>query len=274
MTQQIILAAQLVPKFQGIRRCNNYVMLQSIPYSPECKIAGQILLDHPLSYALTDTIDVSAMYLQQFWKTVSKVPDTKDTIKFKLDTQEIIYTVDMFRDTLKLPTETLDNLFVAPIFHVVVNRTNVDYATLLWWDINNYVFQKKDAIPYPYFTKLIIADLMKKYPSISLRLEEDYHSIKDDILLVGVYTNRNVTVRRKLIPDAFLTEEIRATDDYKEYETVFVKLVILMNQPQPVVSTQGTHRTISRSYRIPTLITSASPQCKKKKQSVGKTSSP
>ncbi|GJS59291.1 hypothetical protein Tco_0654075 [Tanacetum coccineum] len=53
--QQIIPAAQLVPKFQSIRRCNNYAMLQSIPCSPECKIVGQILLDHLLSYALTAT---------------------------------------------------------------------------------------------------------------------------------------------------------------------------------------------------------------------------
>ncbi|GKB14473.1 hypothetical protein Tco_0848396 [Tanacetum coccineum] len=60
MAQQIILADQLVPKFQGIRRCNNYVMLQSISCSPECKIVGQILLDHLLSYALTATTDVPA----------------------------------------------------------------------------------------------------------------------------------------------------------------------------------------------------------------------
>ncbi|GKD96806.1 hypothetical protein Tco_1380703, partial [Tanacetum coccineum] len=42
---------------------------QSIPCSPECKIVGQILLDHPLSYALTATADVPAVYLKQFWRT-------------------------------------------------------------------------------------------------------------------------------------------------------------------------------------------------------------
>ncbi|GJZ25795.1 hypothetical protein Tco_0570048 [Tanacetum coccineum] len=56
------------------------------------KIVGQILLDHPLSYALTATTDVPA-----------------------LDSQEIIYTVDMFRDTLRLPVETLNNLIIAPV---------------------------------------------------------------------------------------------------------------------------------------------------------------
>nr|GEV77953.1 hypothetical protein [Tanacetum cinerariifolium] len=74
-----------------------------------------ILLDHPLSYALTATIDVLVVYLQQIWQTIHKVPDTKDTIRFKLNTQEITYTMDLFRDTLKLSVETLDNLFITPL---------------------------------------------------------------------------------------------------------------------------------------------------------------
>ncbi|GKF22196.1 hypothetical protein Tco_0074518, partial [Tanacetum coccineum] len=88
---------------------------------------GTYVTCHPLSYALTVTADVPAVYLQQFWKKISKVPDTKDTIKFKLDRQEITYT-------------------------------KVGYQGV--------VDKKKDAIQYPRFTKLIIADLMKKFPSI------------------------------------------------------------------------------------------------------------
>ncbi|GKA56411.1 hypothetical protein Tco_0755483, partial [Tanacetum coccineum] len=118
--QQIILADQLVTsKYQSIGRCNNYVVLQNISCSPECTIVGQILIDHALSYALTATADVPAVYLQHFWKTVSK------------------------------------------------------------------------------------------------------HSIKDDIPLVSVYTTRNVTVRGMLIPEEFITSDIRATKEYKEYEKVF-----------------------------------------------------
>ncbi|GKF09100.1 hypothetical protein Tco_0043324, partial [Tanacetum coccineum] len=67
-------------------------------------------------------------------------------------------------------------------------------------------------VVYPRFTKLIIVDLMKKFPSIPSRLKEDYHSVKDDIPL-----------------------EIHATDDYKEYETVFVNIDVLMNLLQQVV---------------------------------------
>ncbi|GKC41487.1 hypothetical protein Tco_1059209, partial [Tanacetum coccineum] len=46
---------------------------------------------------------------------------------------------------------------ILQLFHVVINQTNVDYAALLW-------------------------------------IDEDYHSIKDDIPLVSVYTNGNVLV--------------------------------------------------------------------------------
>ncbi|GJR93145.1 retrovirus-related pol polyprotein from transposon TNT 1-94 [Tanacetum coccineum] len=265
MAQQIIPAAQLVPKFQGIGRCNNYVVLQSIPCSPEFKIVGQILHDHPLSYVLTATAYVPTVYLQQFWKIVYKVLDIKDTIRFKLDTQDIVYTLDMFHDTLQLPVETPENLFVALVnieiiesfmhtvpYQGVVDKVSAFYTKFL---AQPWKTMFKDVILYPHFTKLIIADLMKKFPSIPLRLEEDYHSIKDYILLVSIYTTRNVTVRRMLILDAFLTKEIYVTDEYKEYKTVFVNVGVLMNQPQLDVSTQGTHRSTPRAYRIPTLTT-------------------
>ncbi|GJR04439.1 hypothetical protein Tco_0527423 [Tanacetum coccineum] len=158
-------------------RCNNYVVLQSIPCSPECKIVGLILLDHCLSHALTATADVPAVYLQQFWRTVSKVPDTEDTIKFLLDTEQFIYTVDVFRDTLQLPVETLENPFVAPanIHTIEAFMNKVGYQGVV----------------------------DKKFPNIPKRIEEDYHSIKDDVPLVT---------------------EIRETNDFKEYETVFMKV--------------------------------------------------
>ncbi|GKC90880.1 hypothetical protein Tco_1151529 [Tanacetum coccineum] len=186
----------------------------------------------------------------------------------------------------------------------------------------NNVFQKKEAIQYPRFIKLIVADLMKKFPNIPKRIDEDYHSIKDDVPLVSVYTTRNVLVRGMLIPDAFLTAEIRETndfkeyetvfikvvvptgnvlvsvyttgnvlvrgmlipdafltaeiretDDFKEYETVFMKVVVPINQPQPVVSTQGTHRITPSAHRSPTVYASPS-ESKKRKQIARESSSP
>ncbi|GJX72706.1 retrovirus-related pol polyprotein from transposon TNT 1-94 [Tanacetum coccineum] len=145
------------------------------------------------NYALTATIDVSAIYLQQFWKTVSK-----------------------------LPVETPDNPFIAPetIKYIQPFMMIVGYQG----EVDK---QKKDVIQYPRFIKLIIADLMKEFPSIPQRLEEDYHSIKDDIQLIDVPTI----------------------------------------QPQPVESTQGTNSTPSTYRTpTPTAIASDIVQKKQKRK--------
>ncbi|GJZ68183.1 hypothetical protein Tco_0631423, partial [Tanacetum coccineum] len=237
MAQQVIPAAQIVPRYHTIGRCNNYAMLQSIPCSPECKIVRKSLLDHPLSYALTATVD------------------------FMLDTKEFTYTVDMFRVTLHLLVETPENPFVTPVniqtiesfmnrvgYQGVVDKVSAFYTKNLAqpWQT---MFKKKEAIQYPRFIKLIIADLMKKFLNIPQRIDEDYHSIKDDIPL-----------------------DIRASDDFKEYKTMFVNVDVPMNQPQLVVSTQGTHRSTPRAHRTPIL--TVSPQGKKRKQIVREFSSP
>ncbi|GJX86210.1 hypothetical protein Tco_0336984, partial [Tanacetum coccineum] len=214
MAQQVIPAAQLVPRLHMIGRCNNYAVLQSIPCSPKCKTVGQILLDHPLSYALSATADVRAVVGYQ------GVVDKVSAFYTKNLAQPWQTMFKVFNRCLTTRTSRHDQtkINILQLFHAVIDRTNVDYAALLWWDfINN------------------------KFPEIPQSIEEDYHSIKDDIPLVSVYTTRDVHVRGMLIPDAFLTEEIRATDDFKEYETVFMTVDVPMNQPQPVVSTQGTH---------------------------------
>ncbi|GJS97551.1 hypothetical protein Tco_0804519 [Tanacetum coccineum] len=147
-------------------------------------------------------------------------------------------------DTLHLPVETLENPFVTPanIHTIEAFMNRVGYQGLVDKDFMNNMFQKKEDIQYPRFIKLI-----------------------DDVLLVSVYTTGNVLVRGMLISDAFLTAKIRETGDFKEYETMFMKVDVLMNQPQPVVSTQGTNRNTPRATRTPTV--SASPQeLKKRKQ--------
>ncbi|GJR83462.1 hypothetical protein Tco_0154247 [Tanacetum coccineum] len=201
-----------------------------------------ILLDHPLSYALTATVDVPVVYLQQFWSTVGYQGAVDKVSAFYIKNLaqlwQTMFTV--FNHCLNTRTSgDQTKINILQLFHVVINRTNVDYVVVLWWDFINNIPQ---------------------------RIEEDYYSIKDYIPFVSVYTTGDVRVRGMLIPDAFLTEEIHATDDFKEYETVFMNVDVLMNQPQLVVSTQGTHRPTPRAHWTPTL--TASPQEKKRKQIV------
>ncbi|GJW98470.1 retrovirus-related pol polyprotein from transposon TNT 1-94 [Tanacetum coccineum] len=134
---------------------------------------------------LVHRIDVPAVYLQQLWKTVKKVPNTKDTISFTIDRETIIYTVDMFRDTHKMSVETLGHPFIVP----------------------------SDLKFIPRFLKIV------GYEGIV-----DKHSIKDDIPLRSVYSTGNVTVRGMLILGELLNDDICATKEYKEYEIKFVRI--------------------------------------------------
>ncbi|GJZ22267.1 hypothetical protein Tco_0559306 [Tanacetum coccineum] len=272
MAQHVIPAAQLVPQYKLIRRCNNYAVLQSIPCSLKCKIVVLILLDHCLSYALTATTDVPAVYLQQFWRTVSKVPDTEDTIKFLLDTEQFIYNMDMFPDTLNLPVETPKNPFVVPanIHTIEAFMNRVGYQGVV--DKVSAFFTKNLAQPWQTMfkvfnrclttrtsghdqTKINILQLFHAvinqthvdYAAL-LWIEEDYHSIKDDVPLVSVYTTRNVSVRGMLISNAFLTAEVRETDDFKEYETVFMK----MKKRKQTVGESSSPRRIIKKKKQPT----------------------
>ncbi|GKD56383.1 hypothetical protein Tco_1289770 [Tanacetum coccineum] len=216
MAQQVITTAQLVSRYHTIGRYNNYAVLQSIPCSPECKIVGKILLDHPLSYALTAIVDVLV------WKLLKK----PFVALVNIQTIEAFMNMVFNRClTTRTSGHNHTKINILQLFHVVINRANVDYAALLWWDFMNNVFQKKEAI----------------------WIDEDYHSINDDIPLASVYSIGNVLRRGMLILDEFLTEEIHATDDFT--------------------------KSTPRAYRTPTVST-ASPQGKKRKQIVRESSSP
>ncbi|GJX20977.1 hypothetical protein Tco_0223654 [Tanacetum coccineum] len=248
-------ADQLVTtKYQSIRQCNNYAVLQNIPCPKERNIVGKLLVDHTLSYALTTTADIPAIYLQQFWKTIRLVVNVNKTIRFTMDKKEITYTVDSFRSTLNLPVETPENPFIAPatmkfiqpFLKIVRYQGDVDKVSAFVskflaqpWQTMFKVFnrcltsrtsddQTKINILQIFhvvvnrihvdYADLLWWDFLHCVQQKKDRLEEDYHFIKDDIPLVSVYTTGNVTVKGMLISNEFLTDDIHATPKYKEYE--------------------------------------------------------
>ncbi|GJW34781.1 hypothetical protein Tco_0057701 [Tanacetum coccineum] len=225
------------------------MLRKSIPCSPECKIVGLILLDHCLSHALTATVDVPAVDTLHLPVETPEIPfvapaniHTIEAFMNRVGYQGVVDKVsDFFTKNLAQPWQTLFKVFN----RCLTTRTSGHDQT----KINILQLFHVEAIQYPCFIKLIVADLMKKFPDIPKRLEEDYYSIKDDVPLVSVYTTGNVSIRGMLVLDVFLTAEIRETNDFKEYETVFIKVDVPMNQPQPVVSTQGIHRITPSAHR-------------------------
>ncbi|GJY73650.1 hypothetical protein Tco_0478081 [Tanacetum coccineum] len=144
----------------------------------------------------------------------------------------------MFCATLKLPVETPDNPFVAPVTIEIIESfmNKVGYQDVV--DKVSDFYMKNLAQPWQTMFKVFNRFLTTrtsghgKFPKHPQRIDGDYHSIKDYIPLVSVYTTGNMLVRGMLIPDEFMTEEIHATNDFKEYETLFVGVDVPMNQPQ------------------------------------------
>ncbi|GKE36373.1 hypothetical protein Tco_1459778 [Tanacetum coccineum] len=75
----------------------------------------------------------------------------------------------------------------------------------------------------------VIADVRAVYLQRSLAIKEKL--IKSVLSLQSVLHNHgNVTVRGMLISDEFLTDDICATEEYKEFKKVFVGIYIPMIQ--------------------------------------------
>ncbi|GJX67673.1 hypothetical protein Tco_0303400 [Tanacetum coccineum] len=168
------------------------------------------------------------------------MPNANNIISFTIDKETITYIVDMFRSTLQLPVETPDNPYI---------------------ELADLKFVQR------------ILKIVGYEGIVDKSLEENYHSIKDDILVVSVYTLGNVTVRGVLILGEFLSDDIRATMECKEYEKVFVRIDIPTIQPQSVESTQGTNRT-PRATRTPTPTVKSVQNKRKSKTVAGESSTP
>nr|GFD23840.1 hypothetical protein [Tanacetum cinerariifolium] len=78
----------------------------------------------------------------------------------------------------------------AQILWAMYNQMNVDYVSLIWEDFmyqaNNREISsaRKEHMPYPRFTKVIINNFISKDNTISMRNRINLHIFRDDTLLV------------------------------------------------------------------------------------------
>ncbi|GJR32500.1 hypothetical protein Tco_1108732 [Tanacetum coccineum] len=177
------------------------------------------ILKHTLFYnAFLISADVPEIYMQQKILDISprvenqeftEPPTTEDLKAFvlKLGYGGNLSTVaEMYADHMHQPWRTFgaiinkclsgktvanDRLHQSrlEILWGMFHKANVDYATMLWEDLkyqNNYrqtEVKRRELMPYPWFTKVIIQHFMSKHKSISKREGSKYHITKEDGLL-------------------------------------------------------------------------------------------
>ncbi|GKA40460.1 retrovirus-related pol polyprotein from transposon TNT 1-94 [Tanacetum coccineum] len=114
----------------------------------------------------------------------------------------------------------------AKILWGMYNKKNVDYVALLWED---FMYQadnreissaRKEHMPYPRFTKVIINHFISKDKTISMRNRINLHTIRDDSLLGTlkfVSKTQDYQQYGALIPDDMINQDIKDSKAYKTY---------------------------------------------------------
>ncbi|GJY08355.1 hypothetical protein Tco_0375409 [Tanacetum coccineum] len=99
-----------------IGKCN----MRINPTKKQKEATYQVIMDtlslSPCYNAFTITVDVSEIYMQQFWFTISKIKDTS-SYHFKLDKKKFIIGVEVFHDVLQICPRLLNQEFVEPPSH-------------------------------------------------------------------------------------------------------------------------------------------------------------
>nr|GEV57471.1 retrotransposon protein, putative, Ty3-gypsy subclass [Tanacetum cinerariifolium] len=177
-TQQATLDNALVPyeKRLNTKRCNARIAFSK----PQKEETYQVTLDalkiSPCYPAFQITAEVLEIYVHQFWNTIKNIGKI-DGYNFKLDKKK--YRVDTE------PWRT---------FSAVINRcisgksSGLDRLRELhfMYRANNREISsaRKENMPYPRFTKVIIDHFISKDNTISIRNKINLHISRDDTLLV------------------------------------------------------------------------------------------
>ncbi|GJR22471.1 hypothetical protein Tco_0970998 [Tanacetum coccineum] len=108
----------------------------------------------------------------------------------------------------------------------MVTKTNVDYANLIWEDFKFQIdsrqisAKKKELLPFPRFTKLIIKHIVSLHNNLSERPQSYHHVIKLDAVLGNLkFANKgeNDPIYGMAIPMEAISDKIKASTDYSNY---------------------------------------------------------
>ncbi|GKD20563.1 hypothetical protein Tco_1222266, partial [Tanacetum coccineum] len=114
----------------------------------------------------------------------------------------------------------------AQILWAMYNKKNVDYVALLWED---FMYQadnreissaRKDHMPYPRFTKVIIDHFISKDNTISMRNRINLHTVRDDTLLGTlkfISKTEDCQIYGAVISDGMINDDIKLSKAYKTY---------------------------------------------------------
>ncbi|GJS70686.1 hypothetical protein Tco_0703527 [Tanacetum coccineum] len=238
-----------------IKRCNTRIAFTKPQKEETYKVTLEALKLSPCYPAFQITAEVPKIYMHQFWNTIKKIEKT-DAYDFKLDKKQCRVDTEVFREILqicpRLPNQDFVELpfeddllsFIKELgysgncemlsairtdqmhqpwrtFNVVINRCISGKSTRLdrLRESQAQIF-KKEHMPYPRFTKVIINHFISKDNSISMRNIINLHIVRDDSLLGAlkfVSKTKDCQKYGAMIPDGMINDDIKLSTAYKIY---------------------------------------------------------
>ncbi|GKB51410.1 hypothetical protein Tco_0902163 [Tanacetum coccineum] len=296
-----------------IERCNARIAFSKPQREETYQVTLEALNLSPCYPAFQITVEVPKIYMHQFWTTIKKIKNSDaynfklENKKFRVDMEvfhEILQICPKIlnQDFIAPPSEEelpwrtfaaimnrcisgkttgLDRLREsrAQILWVMYNKKNVDYVALLWEDFmyqaNNREISsaRKEHMPYPRFTKVIINHFISKNITIYMRNKINLHTIRDDSLLGTlkfVSKTQDYQQYGALIPDDMINQDIKVSIAYKTYYDFATgkvpprkarkykkfaapsRKLSLINEAEPVKKTKRVNRSAKKSTTAPT----------------------
>ncbi|GJZ52693.1 hypothetical protein Tco_0607578 [Tanacetum coccineum] len=153
-----------------------------------------------------------------------------------LDNKKFKIGVELFREILRIYPRVPNTEFVAPPPHDAIVTFIKSLAELLWEDFQYQInyrqisVRRRESMPYPRFTKVIIHHFLSKHKSISKRQGLFMNSIKDDAVmgrLKFVSKGEENQVYRMSILDVMVNGDIKNLKAYQTYLAIPTRFVIL-----------------------------------------------
>nr|GFA25215.1 hypothetical protein [Tanacetum cinerariifolium] len=250
--QQVALDNALVaPESRlKIEKCNARIKFSK----PQREETYQVTLDalklSPCYPAFSINAEVPEVYMHHFWNTIKKIKDTY-AYWFKLDKKMFRSETKVYREILQIYPRLPNQDFVEPPFEKemvpiiqelsysrkrdMLSTIHTDQMHQLWRTfpaiINRCISRKstanreisserKEIMPYPRLTKVIINHFISKDKTISMRNQIDLHTIWEDTLLsILKFVSKTQDYQQygALILEEMINQDIKDSKAYKTY---------------------------------------------------------
>nr|GEU57591.1 putative nuclease HARBI1 [Tanacetum cinerariifolium] len=175
--------------------------------------------------AFSETRNMNPIANQQAALDNALVPSEK-RLKIERCNTRIAFTKPRKEETYQVTLEALNLFAFYPAFQAMYNQKNIDCVALLWEDFmyqankREISLAKKEHMPYPRFTKVIIDHFISKDNIISMRNRINLHTSHDDTLvgtLKFVSIAEDYQIYGVVIPDGMINDDIKLSKAYKTY---------------------------------------------------------